>query len=189
MRATELLELQFSADNQIFHSVADDLSPHELTLRALPGTNLLAFDLWHVGRAQDCALQTLVRGVAEIIDSPDWRRRLPSRGIGVGLSDAEADELAHNVALPDLVAYADTAHQAILAWLRDTSDEELSRVPDVPKHLARYPVYLGQAMRDEVPWMYDHPQVWRCLAPALGHVRDHLAEMELVKRHMRRHQA
>jgi hypothetical protein len=55
------------------------------------------------------------------------------------------------VALPDLLAYADTAHQAILAWLRDTSDEELSRVPDVPKHLTRYSIYLGQAMRDEVP--------------------------------------
>jgi hypothetical protein len=62
-------------------------------------------------------------------------------------------------------------------------------MPDVPKHLTRYPVYLEQAMRDEVPWMFERPQVWRCLAPALGHVRDHLAEMDLLKSQLRTRQA
>jgi hypothetical protein len=185
MRATELLGHQFAAVNQILHGVADDLSPHELIVRALPGTNLLAFDLWHAARTQDWALQTLVKGDIEIIDAPQWRGRLPAHGIGVGLSQTQADNLAQDVALPDLMAYADNAHQAILAWLSDTSDEELGRVPDVPRHLTRYPVYLEQAMRDEVPWMFDHPPAWRCLAPALGHVRDHLAQMELVKLHLR----
>jgi hypothetical protein len=54
---------------------------------------------------------------------------------------------------------------------------------------ARYPVYLEQAMRDEVPWMFERPQVWRCLAPALAHVRDHLAEMDLVKSQLRARRA
>jgi hypothetical protein len=189
MRATELLQYQFVGVNQMFHMVADDLSPHELIARALPGTNLLAFDLWHAARTQDWALQTLVKGEPEIIDEPDWHGRLPTRGIGVGLSRAQADELAHDLALPDLLAYADNAHQAILAWLSDTSDEDLSRVPDVPKHLTRYSVYLEPAMREEAPWMYLKPPVWLCLGPALGHVRDHLSEMELIKRHMRMHRA
>jgi hypothetical protein len=189
MHATELLERQFAATNQIFHTVADDLTARESLMRVLPDTNLLAFDLWHVARTQDWALQTLVKGETEIIDCPDWRERLPGHGIGVGLSPSQADELAHKLALHDLIAYADTAHQAIITWLRATPDEGLSRAPDVLQHLARYPVYLGQAMRDEVPWMFEGPQVWRCLAPALGHVRDHLAEMDLVKCQMRAKQA
>ena len=40
-------------------------------------------------------------------------------------------------------------------------------------------------MREEVPWMFQRPQVWRCLMPALGHARDHLAEMDLLKQQRR----
>ena len=74
MRATELRR-QFASVNQILHDVGDDLTPDELTTRVLPHTNLLAFDLWHVARAQDWALQTLVRGVPEVIDDPRWQGR------------------------------------------------------------------------------------------------------------------
>ena len=187
MRATELLSRQFGSVNQLLHSIASDLTPDELTTRALPRTNLLAFDLWHVARTQDWALQTLVRGAPELIDEPRWqgRGRLVTHGIGVGLSEEQADELARNLKLADILEYADAAHHAILAWLGSTSDEELAREPDAPAHLARYPVYLEPAMREEVPWMFQRPQVWRCLAPALGHVRDHLAEMALLKRQLR----
>jgi len=190
MRATDLLTRQYVSVNQILHDVGDDLTPAELTTRVLPRTNLLAFDLWHVARAQDWALQTLVRGVPELIDEPRWqgRGRLVTHGIGVGLSEAQADDLAHRVVLAETLEYADTLHEAILGWLRKVSDRELSRMPDVPKHLTRYPVYLEQAMRDEVPWMFERPQVWRCLAPALGHVRDHLAEMDFLKRQLRARQ-
>ena len=187
MRATELLAQQFASVNQILHNLANDLTAGELTTRILPHTNLLAFELWHVARTQDWALQTLVRGAPELIDEPRWqgRGRLATHGIGVGLSEEQADELARALVLADVLEYADAAHQAILAWLRSIPDEELAREPDVPAQLKRYPVYLEPAMREEVPWMYQRPRVWRCLAPALGHARDHLAEADLLKRQRR----
>jgi hypothetical protein len=80
---------------------------------------------------------------------------------------------------------ADAVHQAILVWLRSIPDEDLSREPDVPAQLERYAAYLEPAMLEEVPWMFQRPQVWRCLAPGLGHVRDHLAQADLLKRHLR----
>ncbi len=189
MRATELLERQFNSVNQILHDITNDLTPEDLTSRVLPHTNLLGFDLWHVARTQDWALQTLVRGIPEIIGEPHWERLRLAPGIGVGLSEAQADDLAHRVVLAETLEYADATHRAILEWLRKVSDRALIRTPDVPKHLTRYPVYLEQAMRDEVPWMFERPQVWRCLAPALGHVRDHLAEMDLLKSQLRIRQA
>ena len=111
-----------------------------------------------------------------------WRA---THGIGVGLSEAEADDLARTLALADILEYADAVHQNLLAWLGTISDDELSREPDVPAQLQRYPVYLELAMREEVPWMFQRPQVWRCLFPALGHARDHLAEMDMLKRQLR----
>ncbi len=190
MHATDLLERQFSSVNQILHSVAEDLTPQELTTRVLPHTNLLAFDLWHVARTQDWVFQTMVRGVTEIVDEPRWHGHewLTTPGVGVGLSEAQADDLAHQVVLTEVLEYADTVHRSLLGWLRKMSDRGLNRTPDVPKHLARYPIYLEQAMRDEVPWMFERPQVWHCLAPALGHVRDHLTEMDLLKRQLRARQ-
>ncbi len=187
MRATELLERQLTSVNSILHNLADDLTPDELTTRFLPDTNLLAFDLWHVARAQDWAVQTLARGVPEVIDQPRWRNRgrLATHGIGVGYSQARADELARSLALADILAYADAVHEEILGWLRTLPDGALDSQPDVPAHLARYPVYLEPAMREEVPWMFQHPPLWRCLNPAIGHDRDHLAVLELLKHQLR----
>ena len=193
MRATVLLERQFAGVNQILHDVASDLTPDELTTRILPNTNLLAFDLWHVARTQDWAVQTLARGVPEVIEQPRWQdcgqlASYAAHGIGVGLTQAQADELARALALADVLAYADAVHQEILAWLRTLPDDALDSQPDVPEHLARHPVYLGAAMRHEVPWMFELPPLWRCLNPAIGHDRDHLAEMDLLKRQARARQ-
>lgn len=187
MRATALLERQFTSIHQILRDIAGDLTPDELTARIFPTTNLLAFDLWHVARTQDWAVQTLARGVPELIDEPRWQNcgTLATHGIGVGYTRDRADALARGLALPDILAYADTVHQEILRWLDALPDEALDGEPDVPSHLARYPVYLEQAMRDEVPWMFERPRVWRCLGPAMGHARDHLAQMELLKEQAR----
>src|SRR5258706_13189291 len=95
MHATELLARQFSSVNQILHDLADDLTPDELIARILPRTNLLAFELWHVARTQDWALQTLARGAPELIDEPRWQGRGPSatHGDGVGWREAKPDHL------------------------------------------------------------------------------------------------
>ncbi len=187
MRATTLLQRQLTAINTILHDLAADLTRDELTTRVMPHTNLLAFDLWHIARTQDWAMNTLARGIPEEIEHPRWQGRgmLATFGIGVGFTESQADELAHTLALADILAYADVVHQSLMGWLDTLPDEALDERPDVPAHLARYPVYLEAAMREEVPWMYEQPPVWRCLAPALAHVRDHLAVMALLKRQLR----
>jgi hypothetical protein len=188
MQARALLALQFTSVHSILHDVADDLTTDELVTRVVPHTNLLAFDLWHIARTQDWALQTLVRGVPELIDEAQWQGRgaLATHGLGVGMTEPQADALAHRLRLEDLLAYADATHAAIFQWLGEQADDEaLEHQPDVPAHLARYPVYLELAMREEVPWMFEQPPVWRCLAPANGHVRDHLAVMDLLKQQWR----
>src|SRR5262245_48666320 len=142
MRATALLTQQFTSINQILHELADDLTPEELTTRILPNTNLLAFDLWHIARVRDWAVQTMARGVPELIEDPRWqgRGRLATPGLGVGLSQAQADEMARGLGLADILAYADALHVEILSWLSALPDEALDSQPNVPAHLARYPI-------------------------------------------------
>lgn len=187
MRLPDYIIAQFTVVNNNLHEITSDLTPDELVTRALPNTNLIGFDLWHIARAQDWAAQTMARGVPEVLEDPRWQTLgSPSRvGIGVGMTEAEADALAHTVAQQDLLAYADAVHQAIVTWLPALSDDELDARPDVPAHIARHPPYLSDAMREEVPWMYQQPPMWRCLNPGLGHAREHLAQIELLKAQLR----
>jgi DinB superfamily len=187
MRLPEYLVSQFTVVNDNLQEIAGDLTPDELVTRALPSTNLIGFDLWHIARTQDWAAQTMARGVSEVIEDARWQSLgSPSRtGIGVGMTEAEADTLARSIALPNLLAYADTVHQTIVTWLATLSDDDLDAQPDVPAHIARHSSYLSDVMRAEVPWMYQQPPMWRCLSPGLGHVREHLAQIELLKHQLR----
>jgi len=187
MRLPDYLIAQFAVVNKNLHEIASDLTPDELVTRALPNTNVIGFDLWHIARAQDWAAQTMARGVPEVLEDPRWQiLGSPSRvGIGVGMTEAEADTLAHTFALQDLLAYANAVHQAIVGWLATLSDDDMDTQPDVPAHIARHAPYLSDAMREEVPWMYQPPPMWRCLNPGLGHAREHLAEIDLLKHQLR----
>jgi hypothetical protein len=129
----------------------------------------------------------MARGVQEVIEDPRWQSLgSPSlSGIGVGLTEAEADALARSITLMDLLAYADAAHRTVVNWLATLSDEDLDAQPDVPARLERHPAYLSDAMRGEAPWIYERPPVWRCLSPGMGHVREHLAQVELLKHQLR----
>jgi len=188
MQTPELLLLQFASVNGMFHAIADDLSDEEWTTRILPDTNLPGFDLWHVARTQDWALHTLIRGLPEVISDSQWAGKggLTTPGIGVGMTQAEADRLAREVTKADVLLYADAVHARLLAWLSAIDEQVLDNTPDILTHYQQHPEYLTPAMRAEVPWIAGQPSVWRCLAPALGHARDHLAEVGLLKRHWRR---
>jgi|SRR5579883_3013983 hypothetical protein len=188
MQAPELLLLQFASVNTMFHNVADDLSDEEWTTRILPDTNLPGFDLWHVVRTQDWALHTLVQGVPEIISDQQWAGKgaLTTPGIGVGMTQPEADRLAREVTKADVLLYANAVHTKLVAWLSTINEVVLDTTPDILAHYQAHPEYLTPAMQAEVPWIANHPSVWRCLMPALGHVRDHLAEVNLLKHLWRR---
>lgn len=184
MRATELLTQQFKSVNAMFHDIAGDLTDEEWTTRFLPGTNLPGFDLWHVARAQDWAVQTLTRGVAEVSTTPDWAHRgaIATIGIGVGMTVEEADDLASHVRKAEVLSYTDAITQEILVWLATFDDDLLDLSPDITEHYSVHPEYRTPAMMEETPWVATNPPRWRCLAPAIGHARDHLAEIDLGKR-------
>lgn len=187
MHAVDLLARQFSGVNSLFHSFADDLTPSEWTMRAIPGSNLLGFTVWHLPRTQDWAVQTVIRGRPEVISDARWHGRgsLQTPGIGAGFTPEEADETAAGVNPVDVLAYADAVHQNILDWLSTLSDDDLDTVPDMAAHEAAYLEYQRPGFRAEVGHLVATP-VWRLLlGPCTGHVRSHLGEMEFLKQALR----
>ena len=189
MRATHVLQQQFRHVHRIFHMLCDDVTDAEWTRRALPHTNLLPFELWHIARVQDMIVQTIIRGVPEVIANAQWAGcgTLATPGIGVGLTLEQADTLAQGLARSDLKAYADAIHQVILAWFHTISDDDLDQVPDVVAHLASYPVYQEPAFRETGPWLFEGPPVSELLSRAcIGHNRGHFGEMDVLIQQLRR---
>jgi hypothetical protein len=183
MNTTTYLQKQFANINAVFHGISDDLTDEEWVKRPTPGQNLIAYMVWHMPRTQDTFVQTWIRGKAEVVHRGRWIDWQPLKrlGIGVGISLDEADEIARTVHRMDVLEYADAVHQEIIAWLGESDESDLDRIPDVRQRLATFPEYQTPGFIEEVSNLYDQP-IWGLLMrPCIGHIHRHLGELEFVK--------
>ena len=188
MQATTLIQAQLNGVHQLFHACADDLTETEWTTRALPGTNLPGFTLWHMVRGRDWAVQTAIRGVPEVIADERWAgwRGPAMAGAGAGFTLEQANEVGRLVSRADVLTYADTVHSVIQSWLSTLSDDDLDTVPDMEAHMATYPAYQHSGFRAEIADLLGQP-IWKLLSgPCSGHMREHLGELNVLKRTLRR---
>jgi hypothetical protein len=64
--------------------------------------------LWHVARAIDSDVNMGLRGKAELIETSPWTERAWARPVvGVGYTNEDADELARQVVVAEVLEYAD----------------------------------------------------------------------------------
>jgi hypothetical protein len=106
-------------------------------------------------------------------------------GVGIGISLDEADEIARSVKLSDVLEYADTVHQAVLAWLEESSESDLDQIFDTRQRLAAFPEYQTPGFIEEVSSLYDQPAWVLLMRPCIGHIHRHLGELEVVKNILR----
>lgn len=187
MNITTYLQKQFANINAVFHAIADDLTDEEWVSRLAPGQNMLGYTVWHIPRTQDTFVQTWIRGIAEIVYDDRWSHWQPLKrlGVGVGISLDEADEIARRVKRSDTLKYADSVHQAVLAWLGESSESDLDQILDTRQRLLAFPEYQTPGFIEEVSDLYDQP-VWGLLMrPCIGHIHRHLGELEVVKHILR----
>lgn len=189
MRATQLLQVQFQGTRARFHAIIDDLTDEEWTTRVLPETNLMAFDLWHVARTHDTAVQLFTRGVPEVIKQERWANHgtLTTPGFGLKLSRDQADDLAHGLTQADVAAYADAVFGEIDTWLESLGDGDLDAIPDYAAHLMNEPVYQQDpSLLKEILEDAEGTPVWGdLLGYCIGHCRTHLSENAMFKEQLR----
>src|SRR5947209_15627779 len=119
MRAIDVLQKQYAGNHGLFHSIANDLTEDEWSAIIVPGTNPLGFTLLHVARAQDWAIQTMVRGVPEIVRGEPWASSpaMLTPGWGIGQTLEGAQQVAAALPKDEVLSYADAVHAAISEWL------------------------------------------------------------------------
>jgi DinB family protein len=200
MNSIAMLRQQLHTVNLRFHHTAGDLTVDELTARPLPGVNPIGFILWHMARSQDWAVNTAIRGRPELIKLEPWSwSPLAHPGIGTGFDEAEAHEVAREVELRPLLAYADAVHRDTVAWLESISEADLDAIPDVAAHDALYAEYQTPGFRAEMDGGPEHDDAvadkgglpaWIFLTSvALTHLHRHLGEVDLIKDLLRRSSA
>lgn len=83
----------------------DDLTEPEMRRRP-PGLNSIAWIIWHIARAEDVVMNSVIAGRPQVLDS-EWlgRLRLSRRDIGTGMQDAEVNDLSARIDLRGLRAY------------------------------------------------------------------------------------
>lgn len=192
-----MLRQQLQTVNLRLHHSAGDLTPSEMTARALPGVNPIGFIVWHMARSQDWAVNTAVRGAPELVTREPWSRTsIAHPGIGTGFGLAEAAAVARRIRLPDLLEYADAVNADSLAWLDSLAEEDLDAIPDVAAHDAPHPEYQTPGFRAEMDGGPEHDDavaargglpVWIFLTSvSITHLHRHLGEVDLVKDLLRR---
>jgi hypothetical protein len=197
VNAIAMLVQQLETVNLRLHHSAGDLTPAELTARALPGVNPLGFVVWHMARSQDWAVNTAIRDVPEVMMRPPWSLgALATPGIGTGFDLEDAVGVAGRVELGPLLDYSDTVHGETVAWLRTVGEGVLDEIPDVAAHDAQHAEYQTPGFRAEMDSGPEHDDavgrkgglpVWIFLTSvSVTHLHRHLGEVDLIKDLLRR---
>jgi len=80
----------------------------------------------------------------------------------------------------DVGGHLDAVREATLRWLRDRSDADLDRVPDMQAHQRTKPRYLTPPVWDQVSDLAGRP-TWQILArPSISHLRVHAGEIDIL---------
>jgi hypothetical protein len=132
MEISSLLEDAFTRVNECVHSSLEDLTPDDLTWRADPDANTVAWLVWHLTRVQDDHVAQ-VAGVEQAWTAQGWEKRfdLPFAAGATGYAHTSEQVAEVRVAGPDVLAgYHDAVHRLTLDYVAGLEPGELDRVVD-----------------------------------------------------------
>ena len=182
MTGRDLLQLQLAGSFNMLRERLDMLSDVDWSARAISGTSMPGFTLWHAVRILDWGVHCAIQGVPEIADRPEWRRlRAAEFAYGAGITSQEADQVAQSVGRKQVRDYLDVVQPAALHWLKQQSDGDLDRVPEFEAHQGVKPRYRTPPVWAEVSDFVGKP-TWQILArPCISHIRVHAGEIDILR--------
>lgn len=185
MKAADILRFQLVGSCSLVIEAAEE-AEHAWELRAFPGASLPGFIVWHCARIIDWGVNTVVRAQPELAASKQWSDKLRyDMGHGVGLSDAQADDVAAAVRSDDVAAYTTGLRGMVEQWLDTVTDADLEAVPELRERNQMHPRYSTPAALEEVKHLADIP-TWQFLArPCVSHIRVHKGELDALLQQVR----
>ncbi len=165
---------------EIWELVPADL----LRQRPHPRANSIAWNIWHLVRAEDGGINRMAAERPQVFDEADWLTRLqiPWRHNGSGMSLAEVDTLSQQIDLAALQDYTNAVYQRTDELIRQQAWDDLERP------LQAEPL---RAILVDEGWAHSNPEAlvqnylgWskgRCLMSfGLTHPFQHLGEIEVL---------
>jgi hypothetical protein len=129
--STELLSEAFGRIRQVVHSSLKDASIEELTFRADPGANTIAWLIWHLTRVQDGHIAELVGG-DQVWTAGAWFDRfdLPFDPQATGYGQTAGDVAAVRADAELLAGYYDGTHTRTIDYLHTLTEADFARIVD-----------------------------------------------------------
>jgi hypothetical protein len=170
----------------LYDGIHEGLTTEQVCARpAGPNSSLnsIAWIIWHMTRFEDVVVNTIIRGLPEVLDRERW---LPQLGIsdrlaGTGSGDAEVSDLSARIEIPALLAYRASVGRATRAWAEGVDFTTFDAVPDVAARLNGAPM----ALDERAAWVRDLWQGrsahWLLTLPVIGHGHMHIGEARVTR--------
>jgi hypothetical protein len=132
----------------------------------------MIFALWHAYRSSDELVHGLVMQRPSVYASQEWAERMPVGTTGLspfgnGMTREQIGALQLDVAT--VLKYAQAVGASEIAYLESVSDEETAATIALPFFKDVYPGYDSMSKADAVAFF------------AIGHVCEHLGEVQMLK--------
>ena len=183
--STALLEFQLTGSFNLLDSLITEISDQEWIRKLNRRANMVGFTVWHCLRTIDWTINRVAARRNELVVRTEWRDVRPDGAFfGAGATMESADRVARTVSRDRTRDYLSALRTESLAWLRETSDEDLDRLVDL-NAADRHADHLQPAVWLEVKDL-DRIPVWQLLArPAISHIRLHCGEVDAQLQAMR----
>jgi hypothetical protein len=157
------------------------LTPEQMRACPTPEMNTVAWLIWHIARCEDVTINTVARGVPQVLVAGGWREKagLADPRIGTGMTHAEVEAFSAAVDLDALCAYRREVVAQTAAWIAEVDEADLDRQFDIRERLSVVePIVGGNA-----EWLYDawtKPVGFFLGYSAIAHVYTHLGEIQAI---------
>lgn len=105
----------------------EEVPPEMLRQRPDPKVNSIIWNLWHMARVEDAALNRFIADRPQVLDDGGWMQKMavPLRHNGFGMTLAEVDVLSRQIDLEALRGYMDAVQQRTLEIVETLKLENL----------------------------------------------------------------
>lgn len=157
------------------HMLCDGLTEEQLHWQPESNPNHIAFAVWHAYRAEDDIIHGLLMRRPSVFVTDGWAKRLPvaepgNPPFGTGLSRQQI--AAVHLEFDTLLSYVDAVGEAISAYAESLTEEQANETILLPFFEPIYPM-LDSMTRLEVLTFF-----------SIGHVAEHLGEVQYIKKLM-----
>ncbi|HEX8599706.1 MAG TPA: DinB family protein [Chloroflexia bacterium] len=155
----------------------------EQMLERPDGANSIVWLLWHITRFEDVVVNTVLRGVPEVLDRDRWQERLgvDTRLVGTGSSDEEVAEFSGQVDPTAVRAYRAAVGRETRLWAETADFEALAAVPDVLGRLSQAPAALDERAEWVRKLWSERTGLGLLSLPVIGHSYIHIGEARVTR--------